>query len=428
MIAASIWWLAATLAEPAIRLFLRQRLSRGKELPARVCERRGRATLPRPEGRVLWLHAASVGETLSLLSLLDALCGLDATLHILVTTGSLTSERLLASRLQASAFKLRVRHQFVPLDVPRWLGRFLRHWRPQGLVLIESELWPNLIAHTGKARVPMALVNARLSLRSLRAWRKMPGLASLLLRHFRWIAARSHEDAERLRSLGAIHVESLGDLKAAAPDLPASAPELRRLQRLLDGRPVLLAACTHATEEPAIARTHAILAARLPRLLTIIAPRHPNRGADIAAQLGGVARRSLGQDPPSACGLWICDTLGEMGLLYRLAAVAFIGNSLDTVRPGGGHNPFEPARLDCAIATGPRSFNFNQAVHDLREAGAITTTATPEAIAHWAFRLLDEPELLRRTTQAARTIATAASNLTPRLARRLIAMIDDADH
>ncbi len=373
------------------------------------------------------MHAASVGETVSLLPLLDALCGLDAGLHILITTGSLTSERLLAGRLQASALRLRVRHQFVPLDVPRWLHAFLRHWRPQGLALIESELWPNLIASAGNANVPIALINARLSSRSLRAWQSMPGLAGLLLRRFCWIAARSREDAERFRSLGAHCVETLGDLKAAAPELPADETELLRLRGLLGSRPLLLAACTHATEEPAIARAHALLAASLPDLLTIIAPRHPARGAEVAAELGAAPRRSLGQDPPHTSGIWICDTLGEMGLLYRLAPIAFIGNSLDTVRPGGGHNPFEPARLDCAIAMGPRGFNFNEAIRDLREAGAITVTVTPEAIADWAFRLLADPELLHRTTRAARIAAIGASDLAPTLARRLLAMIEDSN-
>ena len=424
MLAGRLWWLAAAFGEPAARLLLRLRLARGKEHPARLSERRGLPTLPRPHGRLLWLHAASVGETVSVLPLLSALCGLDTELCILMTTGSLTSQRLLESRLRAEGLSGRVRHQFVPLDVPRWVGRFLRAWRPQGMALVESELWPNLIIAADRAGVPMALVNARLSARSLRAWGRMPGLARLLLTRFRWIAARSDEDAGRLRSLGAVRIDSAGDLKAAAPALPVDEAELHRLQRIVGGRPILLAACTHHGEEAIAAEAHDLLVHSKPDLLTIIAPRHPARGAEIAARLGDPPRRSLGQDPPNTRGLWICDTLGEMGLLYRLSRIAFIGNSLDVARPGGGHNPFEPARLGCALAVGPRGFNFADAVRALSESGALEVTATADAMAAWASKLLDDPEVLTRTGHAAQTVATRAEDLAPTLARRLLEMMD----
>jgi 3-deoxy-D-manno-octulosonic-acid transferase len=422
--AGRIWWIAASAAEPPIRLLLRRRLARGKELPARLAERRGRATLPRPEGRLLWLHAASVGETVSVLALIEALCALDPDLHLLMTTGSVTSQRLLAQRLQASGLAKRVLHQFVPLDVPRWVRRFLVHWRPQAAALVESELWPNLVACARARRIPMALVNARLSARSHRGWQRLPGLARTMLGSFSWITARSDEDAERLRGLGAQEVGSPGDLKAAAPALPVDARELDRLRQSTAGRPIMLAACTHEGEEPVIARAHTMLRRHLPDLLTIIAPRHPERGAAIAAELGGAPRRALGQTPDAGQGFWICDTLGEMGLLYRLAPVAFIGNSLDTVNPGGGHNPFEPARLGCAIATGPLSFNFNDGIRALREADAIAITPTAEAIADWALRLLGDPLLREQKADAGRQVAAGASDLAPALARRLLELVN----
>lgn len=425
MMAARIWWLAASLSEAPLRLLLRRRLARGKELPARVCERRGRATLPRPEGRLLWLHAASVGETLSVMALLEALCAIDPDLHVLMTTGSVTSQRLLTQRLQAGGLSGRVLHQFVPLDVPRWLNRFLDHWRPQAMALIESELWPNLIACVAARDVPMALVNARLSARSHRSWRRLPGLARAMLDRFRWISARSDEDAERLRTLGGGAVDSPGDLKAGASPLPVDELELDRLRQLVGGRPMLLAACTHEGEEAVVARAHALLSDRLPGLLTIVAPRHPERGAMVAASLQEAPRRALGQDPDAGHGFWICDTLGEMGLLYRLSPIAFIGNSLDAARPGGGHNPLEPARLGCAIATGPLSFNFNDSIRALREAGAIGITPTAEAIADWAAELLGHPPARETMARAGRRVAAGASDLAPALAHRLLDLLDE---
>ncbi|WP_428390193.1 3-deoxy-D-manno-octulosonic acid transferase [Lichenicoccus sp.] len=425
MIASRLWWFAASLAEPGLLIFLRLRLLRGKEHPDRVGERRGRATLPRPEGQLLWLHAASVGESVSVLPLLEALCRLDDGLHILITTGSLTSQRLLTERLAASGLADRVLHQFVPLDVPRWVNRFLRHWYPSAMALVESELWPNLIACADAARVPMALVNGRLSARSLRGWQRLPRLARATLSRFRWIAARSDEDARRFTALGAAVVDSPGDLKAAAPELPVDIVELQRLRRCIGNRPLLLAACTHAGEETVIADARAVLVRTMPRLLTVIAPRHPARGAAIAAQLDGAPRRSLGQDPDPDRGFWVCDSLGEMGLLYRLARVAFIGNSLDGVRPGGGHNPYEPARLGCAVATGPRSFNFADAVETLRATGAIEIVASPDAVALWAAKMLDDPEACDRAASAGHQVATAASDVAPTLARRLLALCDD---
>ncbi len=417
---ARLWWLLAVVAEPVVRLLLRHRLARGRELPDRLGERRGRATLPRPEGRLLWLHAASVGETVSVLVLLDALCAAEPDLHVLMTTGSVTSQRLLAQRLRAGGLDRRVLQQFVPLDVPRWLRRFLRHWRPQAVALVESELWPNLIACVRRHGLPLALVNARLSARSFRGWQRLPALARTMLHSFRWITARSEEDADRLRRLGAARVECPGDLKAAAVALPVDERELDRLRQMLGERPLLLAASTHAGEEAVVAQAHAILSRRLPTLLTVIAPRHPERGASLPAPLDHAPRRALGQDPAADQGYWICDTMGELGLLYRLSPITFLGNSLSQAVPGGGHNPFEPARLGCAISTGPSTFNFNDAVASLREAGAIEIAPTAEAIADWAFRLLSDPAARARQVAAAERIARAASDLVPDLARRLL--------
>nr|WP_321984100.1 glycosyltransferase N-terminal domain-containing protein [uncultured Lichenicoccus sp.] len=425
-ISARLWWLAGTAAELPLRLLLRRRVARGKEIPARLGERRGRATLARPPGRLIWLHAASVGETVSLLPLLEALCRLDPALHVLMTTGSLTSQQLLAQRLPELGLAARVLHQFVPLDVPRWLHRSLAHWQPQAVVLVESELWPNLIAATRARGVKLALLNARMSDRSTRSWQRLPGLSRHLLRHFTWITARSNEDAVRLRTLGAQDVETPGDLKQAAPALPVDQGELEAVRTALAGRPILLAACTHDGEEPVLAAAHALLRTRQPGLLTIIAPRHPERGADIADALEGAPRRALGQLPGPAQEFWICDTLGELGLLYRLSPIGFLGNSLQAAARsggGGGHNPFEPARLGCLVATGPLTSNFNAAFEALDRVQAVTVTATATAIADWADAMLGDPATRTARAVAARAIASRASSLPDDLARRLLGLI-----
>lgn len=422
----ALWAGAASIAAPGLRLLLRRRLRRGKELAGRLAERTGIELSPRPEGTLLWLHAASVGETLSLFPLLGALCRIDPDLHILLTTGTVNAQRLAERRLTEDGLDARIRHRFVPLDVPRWIGRFLDHWRPDLVALVESELWPNLIVGCARRDIPLALLNARMSDRSAKAWGMSGFVARRLFAAFDWITARSPQDAERLRALGATGVEHDGDLKQAASALPVDETELDRLRAMLGDRPVWLAASTHEGEEARIATIHQSLVSRHPTLLTVVAPRHPERGADIAAELGDAPRRAAGQDPDPERGLWICDTLGELGLLYRLIGVVFIGNSLDAVKPpGGGHNPLEPARLGCAMAIGPLSQNFNEDVARLQAAGALVTTTDEAGLDAWVNRMLSHPEQRQAMADAALDQAGTSNGLPERLAHRLLGLVAD---
>jgi 3-deoxy-D-manno-octulosonic-acid transferase len=384
-LASASWSATATALAPALRLLLRARQRRGKEVPGRLGERWGEDRTPRPAGRLLWLHAASVGETVSVLPLLGTFPD-DVT--VLMTTGTATSAELLNRRL-AMGLEQRVLHRFAPWDVPSWAARFLDHWRPDAAAFVESELWPNIIAACRARRIPMALINARMSPRSFRGWRRARGFAARLLGGFALIRAQSEPDAERLRALGARHVSAPGDLKFAAPQLPASAPEVASLQQQLAGRPVWLAASTHRGEEAIAFEVHRRLAAAHPGLLTVIVPRHPERGAEIAALAGEVAaaRRALGAAPP-AQGVWIADTLGELGLLYRVVRIVFVGRSLAAQ---GGQNPLEPARLGCAVAVGPHTENFTAAVAALEAAGALARVADAAALAAWVDALLADP-------------------------------------
>jgi 3-deoxy-D-manno-octulosonic-acid transferase len=413
--AATAWSLAGTAAAPALRLMLRRRVARGKEMPGRLGERFGIEATPRPAGRLIWLHAASVGEALSVLPLIAAL---PSEVAVLFTTGTLTSARLLMQRLPEEGLADRVLHRFVPLDVPAWAARFLDHWRPDLAVFVESELWPNILAACRARGVATVLLNARMSARSEARWHLMRGFAAELIGGFAWIAAQSQDDARRLAALGGRAVDAPGNLKFAAGDLPADAAEQARLGALLGDRPRWLAASTHPGDEEVVAAVHAKLAAAHPGLLTAIVPRHPERGGAISGELGGVPRRALGQDPGD--GIWLADTLGELGLLYRLFPAVFMGKSFPT---GGGQNPLEPARLGCAVASGPAMHNFADAVAALRAAGGLTEVADADELAAWVDRMLRDPAARAASGQAARAVAASQSDLPARLAARLMALL-----
>jgi len=420
----ALYRMAAALAAPVLRLMLLRRVLRGKESKSRLPERRGIDRTSRPAGKLLWLHCASVGESASVLPVLTALAQLAPDLTVLMTTGTVTSAQLLAGRLPELGLDRRVLHRFVPLDVPRWVARFLDHWRPDVVVFVESEIWPNLLAGCKARRIPMMLLNARLSDRSFDRWRRVGGLARSLFGQFDRILARAPEDAARLRALGARDVVELGNLKFAAPPLPVPRIESERLRRVVAGRPIWLAASTHPGEEAMILDIHASLAARLPGLVTLIAPRHPERGAEIArAAPHATGRRVLGDDLPAAGGVYIADTIGELGIFYALAGIAFVGGSLV---PDGGHNPLEPARLGCAVAVGPHTSNFRDTVTALEAAGALTVVADAPALEHWVGDLLRDRGRRRTMGEAGMAASRKYAGLPRQVADILVRMLGDA--
>ena len=417
----ALWAMAASAAAPLLRVMLRRRLRRGKEIAGRLAERRGIDPTPRAPGRLLWLHAASVGESVSILPVLTALTLRAPDLTVLLTTGTATSASLLARRLDAG-LEAQVLHRFVPLDVPAWVARFLDHWRPDAAGFVESELWPNLLLAARRRGIPMMLINARMSERSLAGWRRVPGLARLVLGGFAQVQARSPADAARLVSLGAASVSAPGDLKFAAPELPCDPAELERLRAVLAGRPVWLAASTHAGEEALVFAVHRALAPAHPGLLTIVVPRHPERGAEIANAAGdlAVSRRSLGAAPPEQ-GVWLADTLGELGLWYRLAPIVFVGRSL--LAPGGGQNPLEAARLGGAVAVGPHMANFLDAEQVLEAAGGLIRVADTAALTAFVSAMLADPARCAAAGAAGRVAAARWADLPDRTALALLALL-----
>jgi 3-deoxy-D-manno-octulosonic-acid transferase len=392
-------------AGPLVSAYLERRCRRGKEDRERLGERFGDASQKRPTAPLLWAHAASVGETVSLLGLVDRVLAERPLVEVLMTTGTVAAARMLEGRLPA-----RARHQYVPVDVPRAVERFLDHWHPDLAIWVESELWPNLVLETHRRRIPLLLANARLSARSQARWERLPRLVRPVLGAFSLCLAQDDVQAERFHALGADPVESVGDLKSAAAPLDANPAELAALRFAIGQRPVWLAASTHPGEDEIVAAAHQTIAAAEPGLLTIIVPRHPVRGPGIADMLAArglsVARRAANEPLTGNTDVYLGDTLGELGLFFRAAGIAFIAGSL--VRKGG-HNPFEAARLDCAILHGPDMANCAAMADILHAADAAERVDSAAMLANAVTRLLGDPaERDRRAAAALR--AAAASN------------------
>ena len=405
------------LGTPLAVPFLASRLKRGKEDPGRVAERRGRPSRARPAGRVVWLHGASVGEAASLLPFVERIQRSGAS--ALVTTGTVTSAALLGKRLPPGAL-----HQYAPLDSPFFLRRFLAHWRPDAALIAESELWPNMIVELKRAGLPLAMVNGRISDRSFKRWRNAPRLIGELLSRFDLCLARSEGDGERLTELGARRVLVAGDIKFDAPALPADLIELAELSGLTSGRQIWIAASTHEGEELIAAEAHKRLAEMFPDALTLIAPRHPERGEPIRRELEALglacALRSRGDRPEAGVSVYVCDTIGELGLFYRLAGVVFVGKSFVA---GGGQNPIEPARLASAVLHGPMVDNFAEAYVALDEAGGARAVARPEELGDALIDLFANTARLRAMARAAAEAVERRSGAIERSMRALAPLL-----
>ena len=404
-----------TAATPMIRRYLSTRVTRGMEDPARIQERYGEASEARPDGTLIWIHGASVGESLSMLSLIERLLAENPALNILITTGTVASADLLAERAPE-----RVMHQYVPLDRMAWVRRFLDHWRPNAVLWVESEFWPNLLNGIGDRKIPAILINARISASSFKQWRCAQWIIRRLLGNFDLCLAQTDLDADRLRRLGAERVKCLGNLKFSALPLPADGARLQQLKEMIGGHPVWLAASTHPGEENIIAAAHRILCERHPDALTIIAPRHPERGTEIAAELRdagfAVGLGSAGEKPFAATEIFIADAMGELGLYFRLARAAFIGGSLI---PHGGQNLLEAAQLSCPVIHGPHMANFQAICEEMAAAGAAVTVRDAAQIACEISQLIDDDYLRGKRDSAAHSVASVKQGILDRIVEEL---------
>jgi 3-deoxy-D-manno-octulosonic-acid transferase len=395
----------ATAAAPALRMNLAWRARHGKEIAARLPERFGIASRPRPAGRVVWIHAASLGESASVVAVIERLLARDPGLHAVVTTGTVTSATFLEQRLPSRAL-----HQFVPLDSPGWVRRFLDHWRPDLALWVESELWPCLIGQTQARGIPMALLNGRISARSFERWRRFNALLRPALAGFAVVLGQDGTQSARFAALGARQVKCLGNLKFAAAPPPADTDELARLRAVVGTRPVWLAASTHPGEEAQIAAAHRRTKARFPDLLTIVVPRHAVRGAEVRATLAGlaVAQRSRNEAIETGTEIYLADTMGELGTFYRLAPIVFLGGSLVGI---GGHNPVEPAQLGCCILSGPVISNFTAVYERFCAAGAAAIVKDADTLSAAIVERLANPQLVQRTGEAAMAVAASEASV-----------------
>src|SRR4051812_19707683 len=379
---------------PLSPALINRRLKLGKEDPARVGERRGVSADVRPAGPLVWIHGASVGEVLASAALVEQLRELN--LRILLTSGTVTSAAVVAKR-----FPPDIIHQYVPYDSPRYVARFLDHWQPSLALFIESDLWPNLIVAGAARRLPMVLINGRMSHRSFPRWRRISGTIEALLGCFEVCLAQSDIDAERFTALGSRNVVTTGNLKLDVHAPPADNGRLERLMAVTRGRPVIVAASTHPGEEEILIEMHRELAGYFPQLLTVIVPRHPNRGEAIAGMIAAsglhVSLRSHEDLPTATTDIYVADTMGELGLFYRLAPIVFMGGSLVK---HGGQNPIEAIKLGAAIVHGPHVFNFTDVYDALDAAGGAKQADAQQALVKQIGQWLADPAARRISVEA----------------------------
>ena len=403
-----------TLGTPFIKAMLKSRLREGKEDPDRINERMGVPSLPRPHGPLIWIHVASVGEAQSVLRLINLILDQNQQLNILVTSVTRTSATLLADKLPSRAF-----HQYAPVDHPAWIRAFLDYWHPNVALWVESELWPVMLKHIKKRHIPAALLNAHMSPNSFKNWNRAPALLREMLSGFLVILAQSTQDAEFYAHFSPHSVVATDNIKYAARPLAYNEQDYAALKSAIGARPVWLYASTHDGEEELAARVHKQVAEKFPNLLTIIAPRHPERRHDIAAQLAreNVAHTARGTEknlPSNSDQVYIVDTMGELGLMYKLAPMAIVGRCFSK-DGGGGHNPIEPALLDCAVLHGPAIQNMQELYDQMDDAGAALKIDDGSKVADTIIRLMSDRQALEKLTVTGKDFAAQKAGVMSRI-------------
>ncbi len=390
-----------TIASTLVWRTVRRRLQAADVPPQRQQERLGHASLTRPQGRLIWFHAASVGESLSVLSLIKKLGARLPDAEFLITSGTPTSAALIEKRLPA-----RARHQYPPLDTAGPVKRFLDHWAPDAGIFVESEIWPRLIVESARRGVPLALLNARLSERSVKGWKKRPKTARFLLDKFRLFLTQNEQTANNLIAMGAQadRVKPGTNLKAMSDPLPVDSATLNEKRAQIADRPVWIASSTHDGEEETVLAAHKALLERWPNLLLLLIPRHPERRGDVATLLRQsnlpAAFRAAGQPITDQTQVYVADTLGETGTWYAISPIVFLGGSLKQI---GGHNPFEPAQAGAAVITGPGYFNFAETFAPLVEAKGAIEVQTAKDLSDAVETWLSDDTALTRARAAAQT-------------------------
>ncbi len=374
---ASLYHSLTAVMRPVFFRVLNARMKKGKEDAERLGERMGMAGRLRPDGNLIWFHGASVGESLSALPLIEKIQTEMPDVHILVTTGTVTSAGLMEKRLSGNAF-----HQFIPVDHPDWVNKFLDHWCPSAVIWLESDFWPNMLRAIKRREIPAILLNARMGQKSFKRWFLFaPGWLRGLLNGFDMCLTQSDDEKKRLDAFGHDDVRVVDNLKYASAKLPVDADKKETLISSIGGRKIWQYASTHPGEEDIAIKLHQKLRTKNPDLLTVIIPRHPARGADIQNLITSAglksARRSQNQIISGDVDIYVADTLGEMGLFFDVIDTTVIGGSFVA---HGGHNPIEPAQFGNAVVYGPHMFNFKLICHDFETAGAALPLSDDEEL------------------------------------------------
>ena len=390
---------ATRVLAPALPLWLKKRAAKGKEDPTRLSERQGIASQPRPAGELIWMHAASVGESQMLMPVIKRIVDERPNLSFVITTGTVTSAEVITPQLPDCAV-----HQYAPADHPKAVRRFLDHWDPGLAIFAESELWPNMIMEAKKRGTPMALINARMSAESIERWAKRGKKSGkALLDGFNLILAADKQTADGLTWLTGREIEGAGNLKDAAPSLPVDKQELKAMKSAIGRRPVWAAASTHDGEEELIADAALEIKKSRPKALLLLAPRHPERTEEIESILSKAGLRSQkksgGELPSPETDVFLIDGMGHMGLVYSLAKISFVGGSL--VKGLKGHNPLEPARLGSAVITGTHISSFADTYMGLLAFDGAKRILKPENLAPAVLAFMKDTKARKSQADAA---------------------------
>lgn len=396
------------LAQPFLKLYLASRLRQGKEDPKRYKERLGIINLTRPKGTLLWMHAASVGEINLIIPIINEFYKIFPNINFLITTVTTSSATIFANAKLPNAV-----HQYFPVDTPKITKKFLNHWQPNLAIFAESELWPNILITTHNHKVPLILVNARLSNRSFKKWKLFKQSINYLLNLFAVILPATAIDTERFKYFSSTNIHYIGNIKNAAPVISYDSELLELLKNKIEGRHVFVCASTHKGEEAILMEAHLKLKQRFDDLLTIIIPRHISRKHEIEniankLNLTYLIHSSHKQSLSRDTEIYIVDSIGELGTFYRLAPFAFVGASLMKI---GGHNILEPAKVGCAVITGPNMFNFTEVVDKFINANAITIVQNKADLIQKVISLFENPDILEQLQHKALEISQQQNNV-----------------
>lgn len=415
-----LYSVAANLIAPLAYRRVAAKLKAHGTDPARFRERMGKSTVKRPDGPLIWFHAASVGESLSVLRLIRHMGDLHPGWQFLMTSGTATSAEIVGRRLPPRCI-----HQFAPLDAKRAIRRFLTHWQPKAAIFVESELWPQMLQMTRAAGIPLALLNARISDRSARNWKRFPATSRHLMGHFNVIHTQDARTTDHLHDLGLPHAYTGQNLKSVSGPLPFDADEKTRLEAKVADRPLWVASSTHPDEDEVMIAAQKALLVDHPELLLILVPRHPDRATAISALIDAAdlqgSRRAAGEDLMANTQVYLADTLGETGLWYALSPITCLCGSFT---PVGGHNPYEPAYAGSAVLHGPLYTNFAQTYADFDANGGARQVADAPALAREVSTLLQSADTLSAMQEKSQAFAAAQDDMLDAITETLTKALD----